>query len=113
MALPTRYRLTKTKDFDQIFKEGKTVRGSFFFIKYLRTNLQHLRAAIVVPAKLAPLSVERHRTKRVIANQLSDKKYFLLSYDLVVVVTGSILGKSSEEIKIEILKVMSGFKNNL
>lgn len=63
--LPQNYRITKKKDFENIFQEGKTIRGSFYFAKIKTTTLPFPRFAFVVPVKLEKKAVKRNRIRRV------------------------------------------------
>lgn len=67
MALPRQNRLAKKKDFDNVFKEGKTVKGSFLFIKYVRSDITVPRFGFIVPTKVFRKAVDRNRIKRVLS----------------------------------------------
>ena len=70
MALPQPHRLTRKKDFDTVFRKGKTVHDSFFFIKTAPNNLEVSRFGIVIPARLVKTAVKRNVIKRVISESL-------------------------------------------
>lgn len=101
MTLPKRSRLAKKRDIDKVFKEGKTVRGSFFFMRALKNSLGKGRIVITVSKSVTQRAVDRNRTRRVLSNVLA-YSVKTLPMDVVVVVTGSILEKEYEEIKAEI-----------
>ena len=53
MALNKKNRLKKKRDFEDVFKKGKAVKGSFLFIKYKKNELGVPRFGFVVSAKVA------------------------------------------------------------
>ncbi|MDP3696771.1 MAG: ribonuclease P protein component [Candidatus Taylorbacteria bacterium] len=67
MALPKVNRLRKKRDFDRVFKEGNTIKGSFLFIKYGRGDTAVPRFGFVVPAKSFSKAVTRNRIKRALS----------------------------------------------
>ncbi|OGN06439.1 MAG: ribonuclease P protein component [Candidatus Yanofskybacteria bacterium RIFCSPHIGHO2_01_FULL_48_25b] len=70
MALPIPNRLKDKKDFDAVFKKGKTVSGSFLFLKYLQNGKARPRFGFVVPLKVAPSAVGRNRIRRILAEAI-------------------------------------------
>lgn len=64
MAFPLRNRLKKQKDFEEAFAKGKTVKGSFFFVKVLFRGKGPFRCAVVVSSKISPKAVVRNRLRR-------------------------------------------------
>lgn len=88
MALPKKNRLTGKKDIDHVFKNGKTVKGSFLFVRFLNTQKKYSRFVFVIPAKYISLAVNRNRIKRLFSEEarrllplLGDK------YDIVVLLS--------------------------
>ena len=67
MALPAKNRLRKKRDFDRVFKEGNTIKGSFLFIKYSRAGTAVPRFGFVVPARSFNKAVTRNRIKRALS----------------------------------------------
>jgi len=41
-------RINKKKDFDNIFKNGKSVKGAFLLLKFAKNDLETLRKAFLV-----------------------------------------------------------------
>lgn len=56
--------LKKRKDFDNVFKKGKSARCSFVLIKFLPNNLAKNRVGIIVSQKVAKKAVRRNKIKR-------------------------------------------------
>ena len=63
--LPLKNRIKKRKDFEDVFKRGRVIKGSFFLAKIKENNLAFPRFAFVVPAKFEKKATKRNRTKRV------------------------------------------------
>jgi len=94
------YRLTKEKDFQKIFKSGKSLFSTILRLKVLPNSLSLSRFAIVVSGKVSKKAIIRNRLKRQISevirlNLNSIKK----GYDIVVIVKPDMIGKSYEEIE--------------
>lgn len=87
MALPKQYRLKKKKDFDLVFKKGKTIHDSFLFLKAVRNGQSHPRIACVVSLKISKKAVERNMLRRAINSVSEQCVHQLGSWDIVVVVT--------------------------
>ncbi|MDP2648122.1 MAG: ribonuclease P protein component [Candidatus Yanofskybacteria bacterium] len=88
MALPRPYRLKKETDFKHVFKRGKTVRGSFLFAKFIKSDLAHPRCGFVVSQRVAPKASKRNAIRRTLTE--TAQGYFTgikRGYDIVIVVT--------------------------
>lgn len=110
MALPKKNRITVKDDFNRLFKEGKTVQNSFFFIRYLVNGQGFARWGIAVPVKVSKRSVDRNRVKRMISEIL--RLFLNLPLDAVITATPIILGKSFDEIKGQIEKEIKNISVN-
>ncbi len=64
MSLLKKYRFTKKTDFERLYKKGKTVRGTFFFIKYTLKKGLYPRVVIVIPKRIVKSAVDRNHLKR-------------------------------------------------
>ena len=88
MALPKKNRLSLKRDVDNVFKRGRTVKGSFLFIRFLGGwEGKYSRFAFIIPSKHVPLAVDRNKIKRMFSEEV--KKVPLLvkwGYDIIVVV---------------------------
>jgi ribonuclease P protein component len=84
LALPKKYRLTKIRDFDRIFKEGRTVKGSFLFIKFILAK--DSRFGLSVSTKAYKKASDRNRIKRVFLEKIKDYIEKEKKYDMIVVV---------------------------
>jgi ribonuclease P protein component len=98
MALSRKNRLNSEKNFDLVFQRGKTVKDSFFFIKYLPNELGFSRWSFSVPVKITKKSTARNYIKRIVS-QITRNNFLNLSFDFIFIASQPILDKSSDEIK--------------
>lgn len=107
MALAKKNILRRELDFDRVFKQGKAVKGSFLFIKYLRNNLATPRFGIIVSTKVSKKAVERNRIRRILAETIRLNLLLLGDYDVLAVTDKQIIGASSEQIRQDLLSVLN------
>lgn len=62
--LPRKYRLTAEKDFNRIFKRGRSVSGKGLGLKVAPNRLEVSRFAFVVSTKVSKKAIVRNRLKR-------------------------------------------------
>jgi len=91
VALSTKNRLKKKRDFDIIFKKGKVINAPFLFIKFLPSPKSYPRFGFIVAAKFVPKAVVRNKIRRLFANTIWPELLpNMPSCDTVVVVTKKI-----------------------
>ena len=92
-------QLTKDKEFDNVFKNGKSSYDKALGVKVIANKLNDSRFGILVSTKISKKAVERNRLKRqireVIRLSLSEIKS---GYDFIIITLPPILGKTSQEI---------------
>lgn len=98
MALSRKNRLNSENNFDSVYQKGKTVKDSFFFIKFVGNDLGYARWALSVPIKVTKKSTARNWIKRTVA-QIIRNNFLNLPFDFVFIASQPILDKSSDEIK--------------
>lgn len=106
---PKENRLTKKKDFDKVFKEGKGRYGKYLGIKIKTNNLKNSRFGIIIGIKVNKSAVKRNRIKRQIRVALEEcdvKKGF----DVVVISKPTINELSFKQIKANLLKQLNYLK---
>ncbi len=111
MALARKNRLNKGSDIKRVFEEGKTVRNSFLFIKFLKNEAGYPKAAVIVSKKISARAVIRNKIKRIvfeIFRQTINGK----SVDAAISVLPAIVGKSFKEIKKELQRTINGIVVN-
>lgn len=110
MALNKKNRLKKKRDFEEVFKKGKAVNGSFLFIKYRKNELGIPRFAFVVSAKVSKKAVERNKIRRIISESARTVIKNLDNYDVIVVVAKKIIGADRKNIIEDFLGVLKKVK---
>ena len=84
--LPKQHRLTKRKDFEKIWKKGKSFFLKELGFKILKNNLDHSKFGFIVSTKIAKKAVIRNKIKRrlreIIHKRLSQIKS---SFDCIIV----------------------------
>ena len=93
--LPAKNRLTKDREFNSIFKEGRSFYSGSLGLKYLKNNLGFNRFGILVGVKVSKLAVKRNlykRRLRAIINQ--ENRHLKQGFDLVIITKSEIKNSS-------------------
>lgn len=94
------YRLTKDKEFDNVFKHGQAGFDKIVGIKAVRNQTDKSRFGIVVSAKISKKAVERNKIKRQIREIIRARLDKIKSgYDIMIISLPDILGKNYQEIE--------------
>lgn len=97
--LPKENRLTKKKEFDLVFKNGKSIKQGFLIFKFLKNNLTQSRFGFIISKKVFTKANQRNKVKRrlraVVQDGLNTIKYPI---DVVVV---ALPGTNKEFLKIK------------
>lgn len=111
--LPKINRLTKKKDFETVFKNGKSFKRYFLLFKILKNNLKESRFGFVVSKKISNKATIRNKVKRrlraIVSSQFkknessADKQCI----DLIIIALPGIEKKEFSEIQEVITKVLS------
>lgn len=75
-------RLTRNKDFEGVFKNGKGIKQDSIYLKYKKNNLKQSRFGIVVGKKYSQKAVERNKIKRRIRELVKEKN--IQGLDIVI-----------------------------
>ncbi len=109
--LPRSYRLTKRKDFQEIYRTGRSVGGKLLSVKFKPNDRGHIRAGVVVSKKAVQKAVARNKTKRRIRQIIrSDIMGSQKGYDLAVVVRRLPEEVSYQELQAEWQQIWSQLK---
>ncbi|MDO8658822.1 MAG: ribonuclease P protein component [Candidatus Levybacteria bacterium] len=100
-------RLKKKRDFEDVFKKGRAVKGSFLFIKYKKNELEIPRFGFVVSIKVAGKAVERNKIRRILSEAVRDKIDGLGGYDIIVFVAKQITTATRESIVEDFIGVLN------
>jgi ribonuclease P protein component len=105
--LAKQYRLQKDRDFESVFKKGKTLSDKFLFLKVKKNDLQVSRFGLIIGKKISNKAVIRNRLKRqlreIIKNNLFNIKP---GFDIVVITKSEIINKNYQEIKNDLEKLL-------
>ena len=94
------FRLTKEKDFDKIFNEGKKKYTKIIGILYLPNNLKNNRYGIIVSKKIAKKATTRNKIKRIIRSSLKKQEIFLKNgNDIIILAKPQIIDAENDEIE--------------
>jgi len=110
MALNVKNRLKKKRDFENVFKKGKAVNGSFLFIKHRTNELGIPRFGFVISAKIAKKSVERNKIRRIISETARSRIKNLEGHDIIVFATKKTIIVDKKDLIDDFLEVLKKIK---
>ncbi|MCK9445793.1 ribonuclease P protein component [bacterium] len=106
--LPKENRLKKEKEFEAVFKGGRTLKGKSVFLKYLINGTDQTRIGFVVSKKISKLAVERNKAKRRMRDIVRLKKDNLKDgLSIVIISLPPIKGMEYKEIKQDLENLLS------
>ena len=98
--MPKINRLTKEKDFEEIFKKGQSVKIDFLIFKILKNQLKESRFGFVVSKKVSNKATIRNKVKRrlrsIVSKELNNIKHHK---DVVIIALAGIEKKEFFEIQ--------------
>ncbi|MBI3337423.1 MAG: ribonuclease P protein component [Candidatus Staskawiczbacteria bacterium] len=93
-------RLRKKKDFEKLFKEGKSFKSTFLVLKAVKNNLKENRFGFIVSKKVSKKAILRNKIKRnlrdIVRQNIKDIKS---GVDVVLIVLPDFGKKNFSEIK--------------
>lgn len=108
MALSKKNRLGDKKEIDRVFKNGRTVKGSSLFIRFLENGKGYARFAFVVPTKHIPLAVGRNRIRRILSGEISRTPSLLgQGLDIIVIVSKKVTKEKFKELAEKLSELLS------
>ena len=91
--------LTKKKDFELVFKQGRGYRKDFLYLKIRNNDLGFSRFGIIVSKKISNKAVERNQIKRRLREAINNREQKIKKgMDIVVVALSDIKNKKFNEI---------------
>jgi|SRR3989344_7251715 len=111
MPLPNKYRITGKKEIDGIFKNGRTVKGVFLFIRILKNQKEYSRFAFIIPIKHIPLAVDRNKIRRMFSGDIAKLRLPQLGYDIIAVVYKKAEKSRFKELVIELNALLLKIQN--
>lgn len=104
-------RLSKDKDFDRVFKNGRSSYNQIMGIKATGNGLENNRYGILVSAKVSKKSVERNKIKRQLkAIIIKQTAKTIQGNDIVIICLPEILNKTFKEIEQSMSNLFKKFK---
>ncbi|MBN2884463.1 ribonuclease P protein component [Patescibacteria group bacterium] len=106
--IPSAHKISLDRDFEKIFKTGRSIYGRFLGFKILKNNLDYSRFSIILGKKIKKSAVARHLLKRKIFNIISKERIKLpFSIDCVIIVLPSAKEcPKPEELEVEIKEML-------
>ena len=105
--LPTKYRLTKEKDFKRVNASGKSFFSPYFRLRFAPNNLDFSRFAVVVSNKVSKKAVERNRLKRQFKDILRLARLKIKpGFDIVFFIKDSSLNKDYDQFLGAVTKIL-------
>jgi ribonuclease P protein component len=110
--LPSKNRLRKKSDINNVFRQGAHIAGNFVFLRFAKNNLNANRFAFVVSSKISKKAVLRNKIKRQL-REIFKKIAFKQQpgLDFLVIAKPGIVGKKFKDIEKEINEAFDS-KNN-
>jgi len=71
--LPKRHRLKKTRDFEEVFRGGRSIRSNGIALKIKATQNKTSRFAVVVSKKVSLKAVVRNRIRRLLSEVIQEE----------------------------------------
>jgi len=108
LALNKKNRLTRKKDFEEVFKKGKAVYGVFLLIRFLKKeNEEEPKFAFPVSLKISKKAAERNKIRRI----LSETARLNLSkiskgFESVIISKPNIINQNAEIIRADLLNAL-------
>lgn len=97
-------RLTKDKEFDNVFKNGRSNYSKVFGLKVIKNDLEYSRVGILINTKVSKSAVKRNKLRRQIREIL--KKQFeniKINNDIVVIALPPAIEKEYAELEESLL----------
>lgn len=93
-------RLTRDKDFENVFRRGLSFDKKIIFLKITKNSLGLSRFGFVVSQKISKKAVQRNKIKRRMREIVRLKlKEIKPGFDVVITAKPDIMGKSYQEIR--------------
>ena len=104
-------RLTRQKDFEKVFKQGRSSYSKALGVKVLANQLKNNRYGIIISTKVSKKSTDRNKLKRQIrqAVRLIDNR-LVQGLDLAITVLPAMLGQEYMMIKSELERILIKLK---
>lgn len=104
--LPKIQKIHLDKEFNQIFKTGRSAYGRFLGVKIKENKLKYNRFAVILGLKVEKSAVKRHLLKRRLFKVLKEQQNNLNFFaDCVIIALPSIKTADLNELKLELIEI--------
>ncbi len=101
--LPAKHRLTKDKEFDNAFKNGRGSYSKTFGVKAAANKQDYNRFGIIISSKVSKQATIRNKIKRQIRATIKEYLSSMKSgYDVVIICLPGAVGVEHKDIKIDL-----------
>lgn len=105
------HRLVKQKDFEKIFKQGRSCYSRLLGVKSLANQSEFNRFGIVISTKISKKATERNRLKRQIRQAVRDlDKKLKPGFDFVIMALPGFINQEYKAVEGELGKIFKGLK---
>ncbi|NQU83717.1 MAG: ribonuclease P protein component [Parcubacteria group bacterium] len=98
--LPKEHRLSKSKEIEKVYKNGKSFFSKNLGVKTLQNNLEQSRFTVVVGLKVSKKATKRNRVKRQLREILRlNVEKITPGFDVMIIALPAILDKDYNELE--------------
>jgi len=106
--LPKENRLKKEKEFEAVFKGGRTFRGEYVLLRYLVNGTDKTKVGFITSKKVSKLATERNKAKRRMREIVRLRKESIKDgLSIIIIALPRIAGAGYEEIEKDLVKILS------
>jgi ribonuclease P protein component len=91
----------KKKEFEAVFRKGKTKAGKLVFLKILKNNQDDNRFGVVVSKKISKKAVNRNKIKRRL-REIIRQAHIKPGLNIIIIAKPEIIDKNYQDIKNEL-----------
>lgn len=91
----------KKKEFEAVFRKGKTKAGKLVFLKILKNNQDNNRFGVVVSKKISKKAVNRNKIKRRL-REIIRQAHIKPGLNIIIIAKPEIIDKNYQDIKNEL-----------
>ncbi len=100
-------RLTKKRDFERVFKEGKTQKQGSIYLKFTPNALQYSRFGFVVGRKFSHKATIRNYLKRRLREAVKQSEGIKNGFDVVIVANQSGIKRDWESVQVAVKTLLT------
>lgn len=113
MATPKENRFKERKSFASVLRKGKTVKGKFLILKFIKNNLTKSRFGFIISKKISKKATDRNKIKRRISEIVRMKtREIKKPIDAVFIARKNIEKQKFQEIEKETIQLLKQTNND-